>query len=404
MLYKHQIDTINQAPNKWGIWHDVGTGKTITCLMLAQKQSGLTLIVTTKSLKENWRRELEKWWTAGPNRILLMSKEEFRRDWDNISPCNCAIFDEAHFFGNYTSQMHKNALKYINKAKPHYVYLATATPILSSVMSVWALSKLLGNPLSSFMSFQKKYFNMIRMGARFIPVQKSNIEEQIAGDLRKIGSVVSKEEAVDLPEVVHEFEYFTLTTEQKRAIKDLDNDPTSATPIVYHTKCLQIANGTLKTPGGYLEVRSEKMSRLVELVEQYKKCVVVCRQTAELEILHNKLRLSGITSAIYNGSTPVEEREKIIEATNKGECVMLGQADMLIGFNLVGISLMIFYSHSYDYIKYYQSLGRIHRIGQVNKCTYIHMVTLDTVDEAVWGCLERKESFDIALYNRNKEI
>ena len=396
-LYDFQKQIISTAQHKWGIFAEVGLGKSAICLTLANMHARSVLIVTTKSLKRNWQNEVTMW-IKKPMHIKVVSKEEFRRDWETYGYYEAIIMDEFHFFGNFKSQLHKAAKNFIRKNNPLYVWGATATPILSSVMSVWALSFLLGRPLQSFMGFQLKYHSMVRMNGRMIPMQKKGIENLIAEDIKKIGTVMKKEDAIDLPESVHEFEWFDLTHEQKRAIKQLDNDPTTIVPIVYHTKCLQIANGSLKREdGGFDEIKCEKMTRVLELVELYPKCVVVCRQTAELEMLHAKIP----NSFIYNGQTPIEERDEIIRKVNAGEGTMLANAEMLIGFNLVGISLMIYYSHSWDFVKYYQSLGRTHRIGQVNKCTYIHLITQGSIDESVWQCLEKKENFDIAMYNRD---
>jgi len=398
-LYEYQKQAVREAKDRWLLNLDVGLGKSAVTLTLANMKARSVLIITTKSLKRNWENE-KKMWLKNPLGVKIMSKEEFRRDWDDLDGYDAVIFDEFHFFGSYTSKMHKAAKAYLNKWNPKFIWGATATPELSSVMSVWCLSLLLGRPLGSFGSFQAKYFHKVYMNGRFVPMQKKGIEKEIALDIRKIGTVMSKEECLDLPDTVHEFEWFDLTAEQKKAIKKLDEDPTTILPIVMNTKILQICGGTLKQPDeSYLEIKGEKLARLLELVEQFPKCVVVCRQRAEIELIHSKIK----NSYVYNGDTDVNERDEIIRKVNAGEGTMIAQADMLIGFNLVGISLMIFYSHSYDYVKYYQSLGRIHRIGQKNNCTYIHMIVKGTIDEEVWKCLERKEGFDIALYNREKK-
>lgn len=191
-------------------------------------------------------------------------------------------------------------------------------------------------------------------------------------------------------------EYFSVTSEQKRAIKDLDKDPTTTTPIVYHTKCLQIYSGTLKTEDGHIEVSCEKIARLKELVEQNPKCVVVAKYRAELHMLAKIIP----NSRIYYGDTSEIDRDEITAQTTKGECVMLLQADSGTGFDLIGVDIVVFYSHTYDYVKYDQCLGRNGGLRQKSRNTYIHLITEKTIDEDVWKCLERKESFSIELYSK----
>ena len=399
MLYEHQRKLIERNPAKTGIFHDVGCGKTISSLKLVERNNPKNcLIITTKSLKLNWEREITQWVPDIPTVFSVYSKEEFRKVASVMLPYEALIVDEFHFFGNFKSQLSKSLMKYIKRTSPKYIWGLTATPVLSSVMSVWTLSVLLGNPLRNFTNFKHKYFYEIRMGHRMIPVQKKNIEKDISEDLRKIGDVVSKDDALDLPESVHLFEYFDLTSEQKKAIKDLDKDPTTTAPIVYYTKVLQIANGTLKQESGNREFICEKITRIKELVSQYRKCVIVARHRAELEMLHK--HLPG--SYIYDGQTSLRDREKIVARQHDRDFVVLLQSEMGIGFNLQEVSLMIFYSHTWDFVKYYQCVGRIHRIGQINKCTYIHLLVPDTVDMDVWECLLRKKSFDVELYHRDK--
>lgn len=399
-LYEHQRRAIESLPDRAGIWHEPGLGKSATSIGLCKARvRGRVLVVCPKSLRRNWFREISMWDPDGAARYKVVTKEEFRRDWDSLDAPEAVVIDEAHYHASCTSQLHKATLKFMKKHKPRFVWAATATPVLASVMSVWGLSLILGRPLGNYMTFQYRYFKKVLMGFREIPVQRDGIEAQIAADLRSIGDAVSKDDALDLPDTVHLTEHFQMTPEQRRAVKSLDQDPTTSTPIVYHTKCLQIANGTLKKADGtYDVIHCEKMSRVVDLAAEHRRLVIVCRQTAELDVLSK--RIPG--SMVYSGSTPVEERDAILERANRGDGILLLQADMGIGFNLVGVSVMVFYSASWDYIKYEQCLGRIHRIGQRNKCTYIHLITEGTIDEDVHECLQRKESFQIELYKKKR--
>jgi superfamily II DNA or RNA helicase len=393
-LYKFQEDIVSKTPNKWGCFADCGVGKSAICINLANKTPAGTriLIITTKSLKKNWANEIEMWGNREHHEYHVMSKEEFRRDHKKIPACNVFIFDEGHNAAYPTNQIHKACWWYLNAHKCQFVWFATATPILANVMSVWGLSRLLGRPLGTYTQFRFKYFRQVPMGFRKIWQQRRGIEKEIADDLKKIGTVLSKDECLDLPEFVHEFEFFDKTPEQKRAVKALDLVPNTTVPIVYWTKQLQIMSGTCDGA----EIKCEKLKRAVELAEQFPRCVIVAKHTHELNMLQRAIK----GSRIFNGATSIEDRDEIIKEANEGKCTMLAQADCLVGFNLVGVSLMIFYSHPMSFISYYQGLGRIHRIGQKNKCTYIHLITDKSIDHDVWKSLERKQDFDIELYNR----
>lgn len=398
-LYPHQEKVIEKAPDRYGIWHSCGLGKSATCLKLVESRlsSGVILIVTTKSLKANWKNEIQMW-IKNPNlHFFVCSKEEFRRDAKTTHKADCVVFDEFHNWGNFKSQLHKNTFEYLKKHNPKYIYGATATPIMSQVWSVWSLSRLLGKEIMSFWAFKQKYFYEIKMGNRRIPIQRKGIEKMIAEDLRKIGDVVSTEDVLGLPNELHETEYFELNKAQQKAIMLLDEDPTTINHMTYFTKCLQIASGTLKKGDeDYEYIPCDKLERVKELVEQHPNICIVAKHTAELRMLQENIP----NSFIYDGHTPEKERQEIINKINEVGGVLLLQAESGIGFNLNKINIMVFYSHTWDYIKYTQCLGRNGGLRQNGKNIYIHLITKGSLDENVLKCLERKENFDIELYRR----
>ena len=402
VLHDYQQRIVNEAPDKWGFWLSCGLGKSAICISLMEKNlpHDSIIIITTKSLKENWKNEVKKWSKKNEYSFIIRSKEEFRRDYKTLPRVNGLIIDEAHFVGNFKSQIHKALLQYIKVRHPRFIYLATATPIMSEVWSVWSLSKILGKEVLPFWKFKQKYFIEIKMGNRRIPVQKKGIEEQIASDLRSFGTVLHTKDVLGPEDVIHETEYFKQNKEQERAVMDIDEDPTSINHMTYYTKCLQIASGTLKLDdkGGFKTIPCDKLERVKELVEQYPNICIVAKHTAELRMLQDNLK----GSFIYDGHTKEEERQRIIDQINTKGGVLLLQADSGVGFNLEKVNLIVFYSHTFDFIKYSQCLGRNGGLRQKGRNTYLHLITSDTIDEDVWECLERKTSFDISLYNRKK--
>ena len=62
------------------------------------------------------------------------------------------------------------------------------------------------------------------------------------------------------------------------------------------------------------------------------------------------------------------------------------------GINLTAASTVIYYSNNFDLEKRLQSEDRAHRIGQVNKVTYIDIICKDTVDEKIVKALLAKQN------------
>jgi SNF2 family DNA or RNA helicase len=75
-----------------------------------------------------------------------------------------------------------------------------------------------------------------------------------------------------------------------------------------------------------------------------------------------------------------------------------------MGITLTAASTCVFYSLSYNYADYIQAKARIHRIGQKNKCVYIHLVAKGTIDETVLTALQKKEDIAHSIVDNWKNI
>ena len=71
--------------------------------------------------------------------------------------------------------------------------------------------------------------------------------------------------------------------------------------------------------------------------------------------------------------------------------VFVGQLQTTgMGLTLTAANVAVFYSLDFSYANYEQSRARIHRIGQKEKCLYIHLVAKNTVDEKIMNALKHK--------------
>jgi SWI/SNF-related matrix-associated actin-dependent regulator 1 of chromatin subfamily A len=61
-----------------------------------------------------------------------------------------------------------------------------------------------------------------------------------------------------------------------------------------------------------------------------------------------------------------------------------------LGIDLTAASHAIFYSLDYGYANYVQAQDRLHRLGQVNKVTYYHLVVPHTIDTLTLQILKEK--------------
>lgn len=98
--------------------------------------------------------------------------------------------------------------------------------------------------------------------------------------------------------------------------------------------------------------------------------------------------------AIYGG-TPASERQEIAARFQNDPDVRVliaNPAAAGTGFTLTAASFTIYESLSWRYDHYAQSQDRNHRIGQTQPVTYMRLLAVDTIEEAIVSALERKSA------------
>jgi len=395
-LYKHQQEFLKLNPDKSALVWSCGTGKTRTAIEWAKTtQNRNTLIICPKALKANWQREILKYGFV-EHGYYVKTKEEFRRDWDILDFCHNVIVDEVHngfLTPHFKSQMSKALRNYIKKHKVPRVLLLSATVYTSSPWNIYNLALLLGYKWD-WNKFNYTFFDQIRMGQRVVPVPKKNITKNLAELTKKIASVVSLEECIDVPQQTFENEYFDLNKEQIKAIEE-NYDPL---PIVRFTAHHQISNGVLKGNefSGSKIYESDKNKRIKELALENKKIIFVCRYNEQIDVISEILK--EYNPLIIRGN--VKDRDSVVqEANNRDEAVVIIQSSCSMGYELQTFRIMVFVSMDFSFSHYKQMIGRTLRINNPQKNLYLHLLCGD-MDQAIMDAISNKKDFDINLYEK----
>lgn len=399
-LFKHQQDFLALNPNKSALVWSCGTGKTRTALewSLRAKPFDPVLVICPKALKANWCREA----VYSAINAHIMSKEEFRKYAKTLPSYSKIIVDEVHngfLTPNFKSQMSKALRDYIKKHQVPRVLLLSATVYSSSPWNIFQLAYFLGYRWD-WQKFNYTFFNQIRMGRRIIPQAKKGIEPKLAAITKRISSVVDIHDCMDVPLQFHsEPEYFSLSAEQIKAIED-NYDPL---PIVRYTNQHEIENGILLANEFRKEqiYENDKEERIEAICKEQKKVAIVCRYNAQIDSL--KQRLSSLFSdriLVIRGD--VKDRDSITrQAESSEECIVLIQADCAEGYELPSFPICVFASMSYSYVKWEQICGRFLRMNKPSRTTFLYLLTEgDSIDQAVYVSIKRKEDFTINLYKR----
>jgi hypothetical protein len=419
-LYDHQQKIVNEAPAWTGLWFGTGGGKTITILSLIF--GGRTLVICPKTTRddETWQNNLLKldrrlW-------LIVKSKEEFRRDWQDLPAYDTVIIDECHTVLGVTgdtkqvkgkivpktSQLFEAVDSYLQKHPPKQFYMCSATPA-SKPMNVWAIARLFGNKWD-FFKFREKFYIQRKIGFRtiWLPRNSNELKEQLAGYIKQLGYVGRLQDWFDVPEQTHITKYMELSEAQKKEIKELEESESD--PMWIRTKKRSLENGCIYELGVQkISATEDKIGRtsrtldnskidyILEKAEEFPKMLIFANYIAQVEHIAQSLEKAGFPVRTLTGAT--KDRKDLIQwAESSDKAIVIAQAGISAGYELKTVPCVIFASKSYRYLDYEQGLGRVLRADALKKNLYIHLVVKGGVDETCHKAIMAGEDFQEKIH------
>ena len=456
--YRHQKDAVRFANQVLGytkkpavsksvaILAEMGTGKSlITIATAGQLYKGghirKMLVVAPLSITGVWKEEFAKFadfdyrlevlegTTAEKNKTL----QSLDRTHDKLQVAvinyesawrmegelafwrpSIIVCDESTKIKNPQAKQSK-AMHRLGRVSKHN-FILTGTPITNNPLDFYSQYKFLDEKIfgSSFYVFRAKYAVMGGYGNHQI-VGYKNLDD-LTAKAHAIAYRITKAEALDLPEQVDTTRLITLEPRaesiyrmvEKESVAELENGEITAPNIL--TKLLRLSQIT----GGYLrsndgeraeEISRAKMNALEEIVEECmesgKKLVIFARFIPEIDAIERMLKKAQIGYSLIKGEVK-DRAEQVAKFQTDPDCkVFIGQLQTTgMGLTLTAADTAVFYSLSYNFADYEQAKARIHRIGQKNNCTYIHLIATKTVDEKVMEALKSKKNIaDLVVDN-----
>jgi SNF2 family DNA or RNA helicase len=232
--------------------------------------------------------------------------------------------------------------------------------------------------------------------------------EELTDNVNEFSYRVLKKECLDLPDKVYQRREVELTPEQKKVYKQLkdyaiaelaSHELVSVTSVLTQILRLhQVVCGFVKhDQGEEVEIKSNRLDELLDVLSEVQGKVIIWAnyQYDIKRILKTLQETVGPESvATYYGATPDGERQSIIKEFQDPDSPLTYLISNVqtggYGITLTEASTVIYYSNNYDLEKRLQSEDRAHRIGQVNKVTYVDLVAKGTVDEKIVKALRNK--------------
>ena len=287
-----------------------------------------------------------------------------------------------------------------------YNMILTGTPITGSPLDIFSQYKFLDESIfgGSFYLFRNRYAIMGGYQNRMV-IGYRHMDELVS-KVHSIAYRIKIEDAIELPPFIDETRTIILEpkaqtiyrTLEKDCYAELANGEITVRNVL--TQLLRLSQCT----GGFIrgdvnteasQVSAAKLDALEDVVDtcldEGKKVVVFARFVPEIEAIAAMLKAKKIEySLIYGATTDRSEQVKAFQE-NPDVKVFIGQLQTTgMGLTLTAASVAVFYSLDFSFANYDQSRARIHRIGQKQKCLYIHLVCKGTVDEKILNALKHK--------------
>jgi hypothetical protein len=152
---------------------------------------------------------------------------------------------------------------------------------------------------------------------------------------------------------------------------------------------------------------SGKLQTLAELLRELKRgghrCLIFTQMSKMLDILEAFLNLNGHKYVRLDGSTGVDQRQRLMDRFNNDDklfCFILSTRSGGMGINLTGADTVIFYDNDWNPAMDAQAQDRAHRIGQTREVHIFRLVTESTIEENILSKAQQKRNLDILVMDR----
>lgn len=411
--FDHQRKTASflVANHRAFCFNEQGTGKTASVIWAADQlmNAGIVkrvLIVCPLSIMQSaWQADLFKfavhrsvdvaYGDAKKRAKIVLSKAQFVIiNYDGLTTIadellnndcfDLIVIDEANAYKNVHTKRWKLMHKLVRPSTR--LWLLTGTPASQSPLDAYGLGRLCAPQKAPrfFGDYRESVMQQFSM-YRWIPRPNA---EQIVFDMLQPAIRFTKEECLDLPEVIHTSRYAPLTPSQRKYYKELKDqmlleaageEISSVNAAAKMNKLLQISCGAVYSDSGAVvefDV-SDRLKAIREVIEEAShKVLIFVPFKHTISMLNEYLNKEGITCEVINGDVPVQARTRIFknfQETKDPRVLVIQPQAAAHGVTLTAANVVIWYAPVTSTETYLQANARINRPGQRNAMTIVHI-------------------------------
>jgi SNF2 family DNA or RNA helicase len=255
------------------------------------------------------------------------------------------------------------------------------------------------------------------VGAEY-SISKENLA-RIMDIIKPLVSWVKKSECLDLPDQIDEVRSVELGDNQRRAYREMKaqliteiqgHAITAPMALTKLLKLREITSGFAFDVAGQEVAIGEcpKLRDLEDLLEEAGDQPVMIWAVFKWDIaqicafLVKKYGI-GCYRTLYSGTADHQGSIDDFKG-GKSRFLVANPASAAHGLTFVNSCLQVFYSLDYSLERYEQAKARIHRAGQTQKCTYVHLVARGTIDEDIMRILREKGDISRLTFDMFKTV
>lgn len=430
--WRHQVEAYHFANAHEGamLALRMGEGKSKVAVdLVVNRGCRTTLVLCPVSVRGVWRREFERH-AGAPVDVLVLEKgstkdkaaqadrflkttrrpavvvvnyetarlPDFAR-WSLKRRWDCVILDESHRAKGHNTDIGKYVAD-LGKAADYRLAL-TGTPMPHSPLDIFAQYRFLDRGIfgSSFHHFRNRYAKMNQMFPGKVDqwLNQDELKERFSLlAFRVDGDVLS------LPPFQHHERRCQLSAKAQRVYDSLEQELiaeveggviTAANALVRLLRLQQITSGFIVRDESETvdDVDDAKQLLLYELLSDMpddEPVVVFCRFRYDLDIVRQTAEKLGRRFGELSG----RRRDLTEHATMPDGIDVMGVQIQSggVGIDLTRARYCVYFSIGFSLGDYEQSLARVHRPGQLRPVHYYHLIASGTVDEVVYGALEKR--------------
>jgi len=297
--------------------------------------------------------------------------------------------------------------------------MMTGTPAAQSPVDAYGLAKLV-NP-----KMVPRFFGAFREMVMYKVTQfkwqpKPNAVDTVFNCLQP-AIRFTKEQCMDLPELVYTKREVELTAQQKKYYKELKDEMvsvaageqiTAANAAVGMNKLLQVSCGAVYTDSGEtvefdIKNRYKVLREVID--ESSQKVLIFVPFKHVIDMLVEKLNKDGITNAIIRGDVSAAKRTDIFKRFQNDpdpRVLVIQPQAAAHGVTLTAANTIVWWGPVSSLETYAQANARVHRSGQKHPCSVIQLQG-SPVEKRMYALLDGRIDIHtkiIDLYNEILEI